>query len=387
MIRRASARSATIVALLVTVSAGQAQTLPRQKTVGSAKLDLVHAFNKQMPVSVAVTSTGRMFIGYPRWEDSVAFTLGEIRDGREVPYPYATIQRGNKQRPQENFVSLQGILVDARDRLWVLDTGTINMKPLQPFVPKLVCIDTQTNKVVRSIRFGADVAPSTAYFNDLRIDLGRGDQGTVYITDSSAKNPGIVVVDIASGRSSRRLSGHPSVRAEPGFVGVVEGRAFFKRPKPGQASHVGIGADGIAVSANGGRLFYTPLASRRLFSVSTDALADPAQTDEQVAATVRDHGEKGVADGMEEDTQNRIYTTNWEQNAVLRRHPNGLFETVVHDPRLLWPDTLDLARNGYLYVISNQLHRQGGYNEGRDRREKPFALFRIKVDARPVLLP
>ena len=66
--------------------------------------------------------------------------------------------------------------------------------------------------------------------------------------------------------------------------------------------------------------------------------------------------------------------------------PGKEWETTAHDPRLLWPDTLSLAADGYLYVTANQLHRQARYHEGRDMRRKPYALFRVRVDARPVLL-
>lgn len=63
-----------------------------------------------------------------------------------------------------------------------------------------------------------------------------------------------------------------------------------------------------------------------------------------------------------------------------------MYETVVHDPRVLWLDTLSLANNGYLYFSANQLHRQPNFHNGKDLREKPYSLFRIKVDAKPVLL-
>jgi sugar lactone lactonase YvrE len=360
--------------------------LPTEKTVGTRKLEIIHEFRNQMPVGIAVTSTGRRFVSYPRWEDKLTFTLAELKNGREVPYPAAgAIQNGSKSGPKTNMVSLQGLLVDPQDRLWVLDTGTINQKPIQPFIPKLICIDTKTNKVSRIYPFPASVVPPGGYLNDLRIDLRKGDKGIVYITDSG-KKPGLIVVDIASGKSWRRMDDHPSVKPEPGFVGFVEGHALFKRPKPGVATHLAMGSDGIAISPDGSRLYYTPLAGRRLYSVATKALTDPGATDEQVRATFKDHGDKGTADGLNTDNKGRIYVTNWEQNAILRRLPNGLFETVVHDPRLLWPDTLDISRDGYLYIISNQLHRQGGYNEGKDKRVKPYLLSRIKIDAGPVLL-
>lgn len=55
-----------------------------------------------------------------------------------------------------------------------------------------------------------------------------------------------------------------------------------------------------------------------------------------------DEGDKGgAADGLESDATGYIYSTNYEHNSVLRRHRNGEeWETVVHDPRLLWHDTL-----------------------------------------------
>jgi hypothetical protein len=38
-------------------------------------------------------------------------------------------------------------------------------------------------------------------------------------------------------------------------------------------------------------------------------------------------------------TGGRIYITAYEHDAILRRLPDVSLETVVHDPRLLWPDT------------------------------------------------
>jgi hypothetical protein len=52
--------------------------------------------------------------------------------------------------------------------------------------------------------------------------------------------------------------------AKSDFVGFVEGCALFKQPKPGVEQHISIGSDGIAVSQDGSRLYYTPLAGRRL---------------------------------------------------------------------------------------------------------------------------
>jgi len=106
-----------------------------------------------------------------------------------------------------------------------------------------------------------------------------------------------------------------------------------------------------------------------------------------VVASVVDEGDRGGAsDGLESDADGFIYSTNYEHNAILRRGRDGLWETIAHDPRLLWPDTMSVATNGYLYVTANQLHRQPRYHQGQDLREKPYSLFRLHIGALPVLL-
>jgi sugar lactone lactonase YvrE len=353
------------------------------------ELELVHAFTGPMPTGVSVSHTGRIFVNFPRWGDEVPVTVVELREGAEVPYPD---ERWNQPRDDDPaaFVSVQSVVVDPVDRLWVLDTGSPRFQPTRPGGPKLVRIDLVSDTVAQVITLPPDVAPPTTYLNDVRFDLRRGEAGLAYITDSSAAGPnGIIVVDLASGASWRRLHDHPSTKAEPlsRFRPVVEGRPLLQRPADGPPSPLTIGADGIAISADGSRLYYCPLASRQWYSVATDALADVSASAEEVAATVVHEGDKGTgSDGLETDDAGRIYLTAYEHNAVLRRHPDGEYETVVHDPRLLWPDTLSVAVDGHLYVTANQLHRQPSLQQGRDLRRKPYALFRIRIDAGPVLL-
>jgi sugar lactone lactonase YvrE len=96
---------------------------------------------------------------------------------------------------------------------------------------------------------------------------------------------------------------------------------------------------------------------------------------------VKDLGEKGGAsDGLESDAQGRVYLSDYEHNAIRRRTLSNDVETLMHDPRALWPDTLSLAADGYLYFTANQLQRQAAFHNGKDLRQKPYVLFRIKVD-------
>jgi sugar lactone lactonase YvrE len=128
------------------------------------------------------------------------------------------------------------------------------------------------------------------------------------------------------------------------------------------------------------------LSSRHLYSVPTALLLDRSAPEATVAAAVVDLGEKGASDGLEADDKGRIYAGDYERNSVRRRETDGEWTTIAHDPRILWPDTLSVASDGYLYFTANQLHRQAQFHDGRDLREKPYTLFRMKIDAGPVLL-
>ena len=365
------------------------QDLPADEPLGT--LEPVAYFNGAMPTGVTVSHQGRIFVNFPRWGDEVPFTVSEIRDGEAVAYPDEAINQTDPNDQAAALVSVQSVVVDPSDRLWILDTGSPLFQQTKYGGPKLVCIDLTTDKVVKKILFPQDVALATTYLNDVRFDLRRGSEGMSFITDSAQKGPnGIIVVDLSSGRSWRRLHDHPSTKAEDlqTFLPIVEGRPFLEHQQDGSIKQgAGMGSDGIAISADGARLYYSPLGTRKLYSVETDALADRSLDEREVAATVTDEGDRGGAsDGLESDAAGHIYSTNYEHNAILRRRLDREWETVVHDPRLLWPDTMSLAVDGYLYVTANQLHRQARYQKGRDLRRKPYTLFRLRIDSEPVLL-
>jgi sugar lactone lactonase YvrE len=356
-------------------------------------LEPVAYFNGAMPTGVTVSHKGRIFVNFPRWGDDVPFTVSEIRDGEAVAYPDEGLNQTDPNDPAAALVSVQSVVVDPADRLWILDTGSPMFQPTKYGGPKLVCVDLTTDKVVKKILFSQDVSLPTTYLNDVRFVLRRGSssEGMAFITDSSQNGPnGIIVVDLASGKSWRRLHDHPSTKAEQlqTFLPIVEGRPFLEHQPDGSVKQgAGMGSDGISISSDGTRLYYCPLGSRKLYSVDTGALADQSLDDRKVGATVTDEGDRGGAsDGLESDAAGYIYSTNYEHNAILRRRPGGEWETVTHDPRLLWPDTLSLAVDGYLYVTANQFHRQARFHKGRDLRRKPYVLFRIRIDAQPVLL-
>jgi sugar lactone lactonase YvrE len=101
---------------------------------------------------------------------------------------------------------------------------------------------------------------------------------------------------------------------------------------------------GIALSADGERIYWKSVANRYLFSIPTERLRDRSATSEVLAqSAINNHGQSGVSDGMETDTNGFIYHGNMEQNAVSIFNPaNGTVNTFVRDPRLNWVDTVSL---------------------------------------------
>jgi sugar lactone lactonase YvrE len=435
--------SLLFAALALSFPAAFAQKAATDQPTG--QLETVATFNGPMPTGVTVSHQNRIFVNFPRWGDDVPFTVAELVNGKAVAYPNAQINDWpgrSKPNPnafmdeaanQTHFVSVQSVVVDPDDRLWVLDTGAPLLKNIVTGGPKLVCIDLKTNQVIRTILMPPETAGTNSYMNDVRFDLRVGDtgaqdpgtmigskqapdpnappkdpshptaerspgqvsadagsaiHGTAYITDSSSNGPNaIIVVDLATGKSTRRLNQHSSVLGEDGFLMFAEGRPVYqtepgKPPKP-----VLFAADGIAISADGKELYYCPISSTKLYGVSTDALRDHSKSDAQVASTVRVVTGKMPSDGLESDASGKVYMTDPVTDSIHSFDPKtGLTATLTHDPRLLWPDTMSLSDDGYLYVTANQLHRQPTMHNGQDLRVKPYQLFRMKVDGQPIRL-
>jgi sugar lactone lactonase YvrE len=122
------------IALLFLSSAVYSQTrsaaLPKEEITG--KIEPVATFTGAMPTGVTVSQTGRIFVNFPKWGDRVEYTVAEIKNGRSVPYPNAQINRPNPKDPTKVLVSVQSVVVDPSDRLWILDTGSINFQPAPP---------------------------------------------------------------------------------------------------------------------------------------------------------------------------------------------------------------------------------------------------------------
>lgn len=330
--------------------------------------EAIARFSGAMPTGVAVSSSGRIFVNFPRWGDPVDYTVVELQGGREVPFPSPEFSRYDPQRSRETLVSVQSVTVDSADRLWILDTGSLQFGTPVSGGPKLVGVNLQTNRVFQTVLLGPEVVRETTYLNDVRVDVAAQ---RAYITDSGRGPNAIIVVDLKSGKAWRKLEGHPSVEEESAFVLMTEGKPLYNGGQP-----LKVGVDGLALSPDGSRLYYCSLAGRRLYSVATAALASPQGN---AAESVRDEGDKGGAsDGLEMDRQGNLFATNVEHACVLRRNGSNGYERLARFADHEWPDSLALA-DGALYCMTNQLHRQAIFQNGKDLRKKPYVLYRVAL--------
>jgi len=341
-------------------------------SVSSGNVQVVGRFYGAQPSGIAVLSDGQLILDFPRSiRDHSGARLGVYTNGNITPFPDVS--------SQSQFVSPLGMTLDARGMLWVIDEGMVDGHGTIPGAQKLFEIDPAAKRIVRVYPIQAPALLSDSHLNDVRIDLTHGEQGTAFITDTSTGiHPGIVVVDLASGRQRRILADAKVVSGEPGFVGMIDGVAARYDPK-----HVVLpqgGVDGIDLSVDQKTLYWQSLSSRRLYSAPTALLADPNATEDQVIAAVKDEGETTMGDGMATGPDGALYITDVERHGILKRAPDGQVSMVAHDPRMIEPDGLTYSR-GALYNTVGQWARLPGFHAGKDMREQPFLLLKIDLVA------
>ncbi|MCJ1397112.1 hypothetical protein MMC11_000304 [Xylographa trunciseda] len=398
-----------ILALFSSVLRASAQKLASDPGVYGPPLDVVHVYNDQFPSGITVSATGRMFSNYPPALDAnnTKYNVAELVSGNtETPYPsmeinsppggfinYTTTPPSGANY-QDYLISVSSVVIDAKDRLWILDTGRA-LPPNGSLVlatfggPKLICVDLSTNAVIQTIIFPTSVAYPDSYLNDVRFDLRStittSGLGVAYITDSSSEGRnGLITVDLGTCTSWRHLDSHPSVRGQPQFAPSIWGEPSYAISNGVLAyGSTASGSDGIALSADGSTLFWTAVGSAYLHSIPTALLRahDSPFAELLAQAGIMSHGQKGTSDGLETDSNGLIYAGNFGQNAIDVFNPaNGTATVFVRDPRIGWTDSFSVAMDGGLYFMENQLWRTKGHWPGTERRVRPYAVvFRVPL--------
>ena len=314
---------------------------------------------------VAVTRDNRVFANFPRMEtDTIPYSVAEVNGSQATPFPDVAWNTWDRSMPPQNkFVCVQSVYVDADNFLWVLDAASPQMRGVVPGGAKLLKFDVATRQLIQRVDFDETIAYPTSYLNDVRIDT---QNKVAYITDSN--QGALIVVNLTSGRSRRLLGNHPSTKSENRIL-TVEGRVW--RNQNGELPS--IDSDGLALSPNREYVYYHALTAQGLYRIATQYLRDEALPQSQLAQRVEFVANTNPPDGMIFDAAGNLYFTDVQSNAVTRITPTGGFQVVAQSTLLKWPDSFSVGTDGSIYVTTSQLHIP------RSQRKEPFQIFKLVV--------
>ncbi|MEN0038053.1 MAG: L-dopachrome tautomerase-related protein [Cellvibrio sp.] len=361
--------------MLLIASVGLQAESPKPPTYTSDKLIPVADLGKKRAIGVSVSSDNRLFVSFPNRPTNYQYGLVEIINGKEKVYPDAAWNETTGDQ-SKRFVSVQDLYVDTKDNLWVLDSkpsgGSIfgksaDQKPEGYF--KLLKINLKTNQVERVYHFD-DLDKVNSGLNDVRVDT---DKNLAYLSDPGQS--AIVVLDLTSGKTRTLLKKHPVTQADPNIVLSYDGKEM--RNKEGTPFRSNI--NGIAITKDNKYFYFKPINKLNLYRIETRYLADASLSDKELGNKVEDLGKTAVTHGLEADKKGNIYLTSSLDYSIKYFSPDGKLHTLAQDSRLLWPDSLGIGSDGYLYFSCAQLQRDPQWSNGEDHTEYPYTIFKVKL--------
>lgn len=286
-----------------------------------------------------------------------------------MPYPNADM---NSWKPGDNgdnkWVCVQAVYIDDANTMWVLDPAAPKMGDVYQNSYKLVKIDLSSNTIQRTYKF-TGIADSKSYINDIRVDTLRQ---FAYCTNSS--EGGIVVVDLNAGTGRQVLMNHYSVKSDPTYTFIIDGKELRKNGQPAKFN-----SDGIALSPGRDYLYYKSITDDKLYRIKTEYLRNAALTDSYLQSKVEDLGRFSSTDGMIFDKKGNLYLGDVQNYRIIRISPDLKMTTLIQDSRLIWPDSYSISDDGFLYISCSQINKQPDYNEGVNKRTSPYTIYRMKL--------
>lgn len=350
---------------LCALTTAQAQKKP--------KLETVATFGKSMPIGVSVTTDNRIFVAFPNYDGAGKYTLTELKNGKPTAYPNKSYN--TKGDYKNHFVRVQDLYVDNHNHIWALDTKPASKSSIfgedgkqADGLFKLIEIDTKTNKVVRSYFF-EDLDKSVTALNDVRVDTNHK---LAYLSDPG--QAAIVVLDLTTGKSRVVLKESSFTLADEITI-TYKGTPMVNADGKPFSSNV----NGIALTHDMKYFYFKPINKENLFRVETKYLADASLTKTELASKVEDMGAVGITHGLMADKKGNIYLTTSTSYTITYMSPDGKLHTLIKDKNLLWPDSLGIGTDGYVYFSCSQLQRLPQWNNGKDRTEYPYKVYKVKL--------
>ncbi|PKQ63805.1 hypothetical protein BZG02_07190 [Labilibaculum filiforme] len=336
-----------LLALLMAFGACQ-----NSKPIQEQKFELVASSDLQW-TGVAVSQEGRIFVNYPKWSDNVLISVAEIVDGKAIAYPD---KEWNKSDNPEVFTAVQSVVVDKKNRLWILDTKNPLFAGVLESGPVLYQFNLKNNQKEKAYTFPQGVFMANSYFNDVRIDTHKE---IAYLTDSG--NGAIIVLNLQSGESRRLLDNHYSTESEVDSL-ICDGHQWKNS----------VHSDGIALSTDRNYLFYTALTGHSLYQIPTADLLNETLSEEQITVNVNKVMTIPATDGMLFDKQGNLWLGGLENNSIGKIDSKGKLVPVIQDSKIRWADSFAEDKDGNIYFTTSQIHLPENLRQSYD-------IFRIKT--------
>ena len=317
--------------------------------------------------NAAVSADGRIFFTIHPESNPEPPYLHEWVDGAAKPFP------GSGQ--DTLFTSPLGVVVDAQNRLWVIDPADHGVGQ-----PRLVAIDVSSGEVVHNHAFARDIAPIGSFMQDLQISR---DGRWIYIADVGfwTKRPALVIYDTQTETARRVLNRHASVYPQNLLVrNQIRDMSFF-----GGLLEMKTGIDGIALSLDDAWIYYGAMNHDILYRIPTDVLRDASLSESDLEAQIEEVGQKPLNDGFSIDSENNVFITDIEHQAVVSMAPDGSLTTVVKDDRIRWADGLSFGPDGWLYLADSAIPHLVLQSAVHHANQAPYYIWRFKprTEGRP----
>ncbi len=329
------------------------------------------------PGGMCILPSGEIIISCHQFFNPQFSVMKKSRKGDDwEPFPNAEM---NTSGSGANVIldSVLGIVCDSKGIVWMLDNGRRTDKD-----PKLVAWDSKRNVLKRIIPITS--IKQTSFLRNLVLDPAAP---FIYISDpADGINSAIVVVDLSTGLTRRVLEGHRSVQMEHKIGIILDGRKVEVYRPDGNIATPLTGVSPIAIDRKGKWLYFGPRNGSTLYKIETEFLQRTDLPTHAIVAKVKGVSPKPICDSIAIDSRDRIYFSDIPRGAIDYVTPDDQYLGLrihIEDPRIIWPGGLLIGSDGKLHFYSNQLHRSGFFNGGKDITSPPFHLFSTKPQPAP----
>ena len=323
-----------------------------------------------MANQVALTSKNVLFLGLPRYaRDKPTPSLAKRNaSGEVVPFPG---NHWNEWEPgkdaTEAFVYLNSVHIFHDDTIWCVDQGALSAGVFSekysvpaPGAQKLVQLHPETGEILSIIRFDDKILPAGAQMNDLRF------HGSIlYISDSGLG--GIIIHDLSTGITQRRLSGRKvtkaSDKAPPAILASIKGGKTFHAPN----------SDMIEITADGKWLYWAS-PTGPLYRIETRLLLDNQYSDDDLLSYVEKVYDNNFSGGCCMDSEGNIYFSETVTHNITVLSSTGETRVLVSDNRLLRPDGSFISDDRQLYIPVKTPRKNNNTNT---TGERPFVIYSV----------